>query len=85
MVKMNLIVSWKNNDPFKIVIDDGKTLLELKKKIAEHYKADYTGFNILNGNDLIDNTKNSYTLSSLNIKRMIRLPVNYNPGNAYIN
>lgn len=78
---MQLIVYWKNNKPFKLEITDSKTLLELKKEIAKHFNQSYTQFNVLNGTDIIDTSKNSLTLRSLGIKRLIRLPKDYNPGN----
>ena len=40
-------------------------------------------FNILNKNEIIDGSKDSETIESCNIGRMIRLPVNYNPGDLY--
>ena len=36
----------------------------------------------MNGNDIIDSSKNSSTLRELGIKRLIRLPLDYNPGNV---
>ena len=78
---MMLIIYWKNNKPFKLEISDSKTLLDLKKEIAKHFGENFTGFNIMNGNDIIDSSKNSSTLSELGIKRLIRLPLDYNPGN----
>lgn len=78
---MMLIIYWKNNKPFKLEISDSKTLLDLKKEIANHFNENYTGFNIMNGNDIIDSSKNSCTLRELGIKKLIRLPLDYNPGN----
>ena len=75
-----LIVVWKNKPPFKLEIDGTKTILELKKQIAQHYNETYTGFNILNGTEIIDNTKDNSTITSCNINRLIRLPDNYEPG-----
>ena len=46
-MKIILIVIYKNKKPFKIEVDDNITLLELKKKIAEHYNTRYTGFNVI--------------------------------------
>lgn len=80
---MQLIIYWKRGKPFKLDINEMKTLLDLKKEIAEHYHESYTQFNIMNGNVIIDSTKNSCTLKSLNIQRLIRLPVNYNPGKIF--
>jgi hypothetical protein len=78
---MMLIIYWKNNKPFKLEISDSKTLLDLKQEIAKHYGENFTGFNVLNGSELIDSSKNSSTLRELGIKRLIRLPLDYNPGN----
>ena len=80
---IRFIVSWKNNRPFQIEVDENMTFLELKKKIAEHYNETYTNFNVLNGNDIIDNTANNKTLNKLNLKRLIRIPDNYAPGGGY--
>lgn len=81
---MIIIVCWKNGKPFKINIDEKKnTILDLKKKIAEHYNWESTNFNILNKNDIIDDTKNYETIISCNLGRLIRLPTNYNPGDIY--
>ena len=74
---MMLIIYWKNNKPFKLEISDSKTLLDLKQEIAKHFGENFTGFNVLNGSELID----SSTLRELGIKRLIRLPLDYNPGN----
>ena len=79
---MMLIIYWKNNKPFKLEISDSKTLLDLKQEIAKHFGENFTGFNIMNGNDIIDSSKNSSTLRELGIKRLIRLPLDYNPGNV---
>ena len=78
---MMLIIYWKNNRPFKLEISDSKTLLDLKQEIARHFGENFTEFNVMNGNDIIDSSKNSSTLRELNIKRLIRLPLDYNPGN----
>ena len=77
---MIIIICWKNGKAFKIDIDPKKTILELKKQIANHLNSSHTDFNILNKNEIIDNTRNSETIESCNIGRLIRLPVNYNPG-----
>ena len=82
---MMLIIYWKNNRPFKLEISEYKTLLDLKKEIAEHFGENYTGFNIMNGNDIINSSKNSCTLKELCIKKLIRLPLDYNPGNNELN
>lgn len=78
---MLIIVSQKNERPFKIDIDPSKTILDLKKLIAEHLNIRHTDFNILNNNDIIDESKNSETIEKCKIQRLIRLPLNYNPGN----
>lgn len=78
---MNLNVCWKNT-AFKIKISKDKTLLDLKKAIANHFNENYTDFNVLNGNYIYDNSFNSKTLKDLKIARVIRLPLNYVPGNA---
>ena len=80
---MNIIVCWKNSKPFKINIDPKKKIKELKREIAEHFKWNDTSFNILNKNEIIDGSKDSETIESCKIGRMIRLPVNYNPGDLY--
>ena len=77
---MKLIVAWKNKKPWQLEIDGNKTILELKQIIANHYNETYTGFNILNGNDIIDSSGNSKTLEQCGLKRLIRLPDNYEPG-----
>ena len=79
---MIIIVSLKNGKAFKIDIDQKKTILDLKKEIAKHLNSSHTGFNILNKNEIIDSKKNSETIESCNIGRLIRLPVNYNPGKS---
>ena len=76
----NLIVSKVGERPCCISVEDSITLLELKKKIAEHYNTRITSFDILNGNEIIDSSKNDKTLKELNIKRLIRIPENYNVG-----
>lgn len=80
---MILIVSQKNEKPFKIDIDPTKTILDLKKVIAEHLNLRHTDFNILNKNEIIDETKNSETIQGCKIEKFIRLPLNYNPGRKY--
>lgn len=80
----NLFVYWKNHQTFQIKISKKKTLLDLKKAIANHFNENYTGFILMNGNFLYDSTKNSKTIEELNIERVVRLPVNYNPGDGQI-
>ena len=77
---MKLIVAQKNEKPFKIDIDPGKTILDLKKLIAQHLNIRDTDFNILNKNEIIDESKNSQTIQECGIEKLIRLPLNYNPG-----
>jgi len=81
---MKLIVAWKNQRPFQLEIDGSKTILQLKEEIAKHYKEKYTGFNILSGNDIIDSSRNNCTLDECGLKRLIRLPDNYEPGVLYL-
>ena len=80
---MIIIVCWKNGKAFKIDIDKNKTILELKKEISKNLNHSQTEFNILNGNEIIDNKRNSETIESCKIGRLIRLPINYNPGKFY--
>jgi hypothetical protein len=80
---MIIIVCGKNGKAFKINIDPKKKVIELKEEIARHFKLQQTDFNILNKNEIIDNSKNFETIESCNIGRLIRLPVNYNPGYLY--
>lgn len=77
---MKLIIAWKNQRPFQLEIEGSKTILQLKQEIAKHYNETYTGFNILSGNDIIDSSKNNNTLDQCGLKRLIRLPDNYEPG-----
>ena len=79
---MNLNVVWKNRS-FKIRISKEKTLLDLKQAIANEIgeNTSYTSFNVINGDKrIITNASNSKTLKELNIVRLIRLPIDYNPG-----
>ena len=77
---MKIIVMHKNNRPFYIEIDGNKTILELKKEIAKYFNETYTGFNILNGNEIIDSSENEKTINECGIRRLIRLPDDYCPG-----
>lgn len=77
---MKLTIVWKNHKPFQIEIEPSNTILELKKKIAAHYSETYTGFNLLNGIDIIDSDKENCSISSCEIARVIRLPDNFLPG-----
>ena len=77
---MIIIICWKNSTPFKITIDPKKQIKELKKEIANHFHWQKTDFNILNKNEIIDSSKDDETIESCNIGRLIRLPINYNPG-----
>ena len=78
---MNLNVVWKNRS-FKIRISKEKTLLDLKQAIANKIgeNTSYTSFNICCGLHIITNASNSKTLKDLNISRLIRLPIDFNPG-----
>lgn len=80
---MKLVVAWKNQRPFQLEIDGSKTILQLKQEIAKHYNEKYIGFNILSGNDIIDSSSNNKTLDECGLKRLIRLPDNYEPGDLY--
>lgn len=80
---VKLVVVWKNQRPWKMEIDENKTILQLKIEIANHYKEKYIGFNILNGNDIIDKDQESKTIKDCGIKRLIRLPDNYEPGFSF--
>lgn len=80
---MIIIVCWKNGKSFKINIDPKKKIKELKKEISNHFDLHHSDFNILNKNEIIDSSKDNETIESCNIGRLIRLPVNYNPGNLY--
>ena len=83
MTVKTLFVTWKNNKPFKLEIDDQKTILDLKKMIAAHHKETYTGFNIINGINEIGNDKNGCSIASCRLNRVVRCTDDYNPG--YIN
>ena len=78
-IKVFVIVK-KNNKPFKLEIDDQKTILDLKKLIAAHYNETYTGFDIQNGFEIIGNDKNNSTIASCGLNRIVRCPIDYNPG-----
>lgn len=77
---IKLIVNWRGRRLFQIEVDENMTFLELKKKIAQHYNGTTTDFIVLNGNDIIDSTANNKTLNELDLKRLIRIGDNYNPG-----
>lgn len=81
MTKQKYVITWKNNKPFSIEIDDQKTILDLKKLIASHHKETYTGFNIINGIIEIGSDKNNNTIASCGLKRIVRCTDDYNPGN----
>lgn len=76
----SIIVVWKNQNPWKLEIDENQTISELKKKIAEHYNLEYNSFNILNGNKIFDSTSDNKTILECGIKRIIRLPDSCVPG-----
>lgn len=75
-----LFIAWKNNKPFRLEIDDQKTILDLKKMIAAHHKETYTGFNIINGIEEIGNDKNSCSIATCKLHRLVRCADDYNPG-----
>ena len=68
---MKLIIAYKNNKPWSIEVDPQITLLELKRKIAEHCKRANTNFNIINGIEILDSSKNNEKLSSLGLGKII--------------
>ena len=77
-----LFIRWEGDHPiWTLNIEDDKTILQLKQSIASHYGFTYTGFNILNGDEVIDSSKENLTLKNCGIKRMIRLAENYDPAN----
>ena len=80
MTNRRLFICWKNNKPFKLEIDDQKTILDLKKMIAAHHKETYTGFNIMNGIEEIGNDKNSWSIATCKLNRVVRCADDYNPG-----
>lgn len=81
MTIINLFIQRPGHPLWTLSIDDSKTILNLKEKIAAHYNSNYTGFNIINGDDVIDNDQNNSTLSQKSIKRIVRLAENYDPAN----
>ena len=80
MTIKKFIITWKDHQPFPVEIDDSKTILELKQIIAKHHGQTYTSFNILNGVETIDNTKNGKTIASCGLNRVVRCCDNYNTG-----
>ena len=80
MTNRRLFICWKNTNPFKLEIDDQKTILDLKKMIAAHHKETYTGFNIMNGIEEIGNDKNSWSIATCKLNRVVRCADDYNPG-----
>lgn len=82
MVIVTFSIVWKNNKPFKVTIDNTKTILDLKKEIAKHYGETYTGFNIMNGVKTIDSSSDNCTIQSCGLNRVVRCMDNYNPGMA---
>lgn len=82
MSTISLFIRWEGDHPiWTLDIEDNKTILELKKRIASHYGFTYTGFNVMNGDNVIDSSKNNLTLKECEIKRMVRLAENYDPAN----
>ena len=80
MTIKDFVITWKNNKPFKLQIDDQKTILDLKKLIAAHHNQTYTGFNIINGIVEIKSDKNNSTIASCGLNRIVRCTDDYNPG-----
>lgn len=80
MAIISLKIIWNNHRPFEITIDDSCSILELKRKIAQHFNETYDQFNIMNGKELINNSKNNCTIKSCELKRIVRLCKDYNPG-----
>lgn len=63
-----------------MIIDDQKTILDLKKMIEAHHNETYTGFNIINGIEEIGNVKNSWSIATFFLNRIVRCVDDYNPG-----
>jgi hypothetical protein len=81
MTIVKFIVTWRNNKPFPIEIDNQKTILDLKKLIAAHHGQTYDQFIIMNGVVPIGNDKNNCTIESCKLNRIVRCTDDYNPGN----
>ena len=75
-MNLTVVVAYKKT-PFKITISKSKTLLDLKKAIANYTGVDFSKFDVMSGPFIYDSSKDSYTLEKLNIARIIRLPLNY--------
>jgi len=79
-IKVKNLISWLNNfgiskfrifpndERVKLIIDQDKTILELKKEIASKFNIAYTGFNILYEEKIIDDSKNSCTIKECGIE-----------------
>lgn len=80
MTNQKFVITWKDHKPFQLEIDDQKTILDLKKMIAAHHNATFTGFNIINGVEEIGNDKNSCSIATCKLNRLVRCVDNYNPG-----
>jgi len=80
MTIQNFKIIWNGHTPFDITIDDACTILELKRKIANHFNETYDQFNIMNGKETINNSKNNWTIKQCELKRIVRLCKDYNPG-----
>ena len=80
MTIKTFIITWKNHQPFKIEIDDQKTILDLKKLIAAHHGQTFTGFNIMNGMVEIKIDQDNSTIQSCGLNRIVRCLDDYNPG-----
>jgi len=77
---MELMVIGRNNEHFILEIDGSQTILQLKKAIENHYNGKYAGFDILNGSEIIDSSKNFLTLDQCRLKKFIRLIDSYAAG-----
>jgi len=80
MTNQTFFITWKGHKPFQLVIDDQKTILDLKIMIAAHHNETYTGFNIFNGIEEIGNDKNSCSIATCKLNRVVRCADDYNPG-----
>ena len=65
---------------FFIEVDNNITFLEFKQIIARFWNSTFTGFNLINGTDLLDSSKNDVPIKELNLGRVLNYPDNYEPG-----
>ena len=77
---LDIIVIRSNLKPYRIEISSDESILTLKQLIADHFNLTYTDFNILSGKDIIDNLRNNCSIKSCGLKKVIRIPDNYEPG-----